>query len=112
MKGNIFCFELTIVYLSATIYKDCLQHNRNYVVDLTSQKSELFDLSSVGLSALHGIDPRRIDARMSEDIGESDDVLMHMIIRSCEQMSQIMRKDLFLRHTRRPVKLFHLRPDI
>ena len=112
MKGNIFCFELTIVYLSATIYRDCSQHNRNYVVDLTSQKSELFDLPSVDLPALHGIDPRRIDARMSEDIGESDDVLMHMIIRAREQMSQIMRKDLFLRHPRLLTQLFHLRPDI
>ena len=61
-KGNIFCFELTNAFQDATIYKDYLQHNRNYVVNLTSQKSELFDLPSVNLPALHGIDPRRIDA--------------------------------------------------
>ena len=63
--------------------------------------------------AFHDIDPRRIDAGMTEQIRQalryhgSDDKK-----RGGKQMAQIMRKYLFSVHLRRTAKMLHLCPDI
>ena len=59
-----------------------------------------------------GIDACRIDTGMTEDVGEIENILIFMIIRSCEEMTEVMRKNLFGVDAGNFGNLFHFRPDI
>jgi hypothetical protein len=67
----------------------------------TPQKPNSFNLPSVNLPALHRVNSRRIDVGVTEDIGKSDNILVHFIICTRKQMTQVVRKNLLLRHSRR-----------
>ena len=80
-------------------------HNANYVVSfikmLTSQKSEALDLLSVDFAAFHCVNSRCVDTTVSENIGKAHDVLLQAVIGACEEVPQVVRKDLLLRYLRR-----------
>ena len=91
-------------------------HNANYVVSfikmLTSQKSQALNLSSVDFAAFHRINSRCVDTAVSENIGEAHDVLLQAVIGACEEVPQVVRKDLLLRYLRRLTQFFHIVPDV
>ena len=67
------------------------KRGRNYhripILWLTSQKPELLNLFLVHFAAFHGVDSRGIHARMSQNIGKADDILLHGIIGSGKKVS-------------------------
>ena len=91
-------------------------HNTNYVVSfikmLTSQKSEALDLLSVDFAAFHCVNSRRVDTTVSENIGKAHDVLLQAVIGACEEVPQVVRKDLLLRYLRRLTQFLHIVPNV
>ena len=59
-----------------------------------------------------GIDACRIDTGVTEDVGEIENIFIFMIIRSCEEMTEVMRKNLFGVDAGDFGDLLHFRPDI
>ena len=76
------------------------------------QKSEFFDLASMGLPALHRVNSRRIDARMTEDISKADNVFLQGVIGSGEQVSKVMGKDFLLGYPSFFAEFLHITPYI
>ena len=70
-----------------TMKKRGRNYHRMPIPWLTSQKPELLDLPLVHLAAFHGVDSRGIHARMSQNIGKADDVILQTVIGSCKKMS-------------------------
>lgn len=54
------------------------------------------------------INPCGVDAAVSKDIGQVDDIVMLPIISAGKQMAQIVGKDLPFVHPRFPAQLFHI----
>ena len=61
---------------------------------------------------LHRIDAGGVDARMPEQIGKADDILLQTVIGARKEMAQIVRKNLALRYARTFAKSLHIRPDV
>lgn len=66
----------------------------------------------VGFAALHGIDPCCVDAAVPEYVRQTRYVLVQAVIGACEQMPQIVRKDLFIRYAGDAAQLFHIAPNV
>ena len=62
--------------------------------------------------ARNKVNARRFDARMAEDIRQLDDLLVCAVKRRCEQMAQVVRKDLPCVDTCAGAQLFHFRPNL
>ena len=82
------------------------------VLFLFTQKAEDFHLRAVEIGRLHGINARGVDARVAEELGKAQEVLMHRVIRPREKVAEVMRKDLLLRNVRLFAKCLHRTPDI
>ena len=79
---------------------------------LTQEKSQFLYLFSVDFSAFHSVDSRSVYARVTEDIGKTDYILLQGVVGACKKVSKIMRKYLFLRHSCRLAELLHISPNI
>lgn len=62
--------------------------------------------------ARNKVNARRFDARMPENIRQLDDLLVCAVKRRCEQMAQVVRKDLPRVDARAGAQLFHFRPNL
>ena len=62
--------------------------------------------------ARNKVNARRFDARMPENIRQLDDILVCAVKRRCEQMAQVVRKDLPRVDARAGAQLLHLRPNL
>ena len=69
-------------------------------------------LSAVDFPAFHCVYAGGVDARMAEDVGKADDVLLYAVIRSGEQVTEIVREYFFLADVGRRAQFFHIRPYI
>lgn len=65
----------------------------------------LFSVSS-------GIDSSYIDAAVPQQAGQMLQILLTLVEAACEQMAQIVRKDLSCGDLRFPAQGLHHRPDI
>ncbi len=72
-----------------------LQHNRNYVVLLTSQKAKLLQLFHMLCSAFRSVNSCSVNIGMSEYISESYNIFLQGIISSCKKVAKVMRKHFF-----------------
>ena len=79
---------------------------------LTQKKSQFLYLFSVDFTAFHCIDSCSVYARVTEDIGKTNYILLQGVVGSREKVSKIMRKYLFLRHSCRLAEFLHIRPNI
>ena len=64
------------------------------------------------LPAVHQIDPRRLDAGMSQQVRQLHDIPADPVPGHREQMPQVMRKPLRWLHPRFPAQRLHLLPDL
>ena len=72
-----------------------LQHNRNYVVFLTSQKTKLLQLFHMLCSAFRSVNSCSVNIGMSEYISKSYNIFLQGIISSCKKVTKVMRKHFF-----------------
>ena len=49
---------------------------------------------------------------MAEQIRQMRDIFLHLVIRACKQMSQVMREDPALFHSRLSTQALHLMQDV
>ena len=49
---------------------------------------------------------------MAEELGQSEQVLMHLVIRPREKVAEVMRKHFLFGNVRLPAKRLHRMPDI
>ena len=89
-----------------------LPRNNNSVVFILHHEAHLLQLLPMGLAGLHGIDPGRIQAGVPQNIRQPDDILLQGVIGPGEQVPQVVREHLSLRHAGLPAQRFHLMPDI
>lgn len=91
--GLIVCAYFAASWVEKRMNSDLTmkKHSRIYhripILWLTSQKPELLNLFLVHFAAFHGVDSRGIHARMSQNIGKTDDVLLQAVIGSCKKVS-------------------------
>ena len=52
------------------------------------------------IPGLHGIDSCGIDAAVSKQIRQTNDIFLYAVEDSCKKVSEIMGEDLFRRHLR------------
>ena len=57
-------------------------------------------LAAMDGAGFHCVNARRVNARMAENIREANHILLNGIERAREQVSEIMREHLVLRHPR------------
>lgn len=88
-----------------------IPRNKNSVVSSYHQPHSL-QLPPVFGPGFHRINSGRVDARMSKDVRQTDNILLQSIVHPRKQVPQIVGKNLCLRHSRRPAQLFHIRPDV
>ena len=60
----------------------------------------------------NNIDPRCVNAAVSENIGELGNVLFQRVKHACKEMPQVVRKHLLRIYACRAAQRFHLPPDI
>ena len=110
---------IEMCYTKRWIIGDCyifIQHNRYYVVFFETMLSSQNQPHTVHFSlifhtAAHGINTRRVDAGMSQNIGQSNDILPHPVKDAGKQMPQVMRKHLGHSDMRGRAKRFHRAPN-
>ena len=69
-------------------------------------------LLTVYFTAFHSVDSSGVYARVTEDIGKTNYILLQGVVGACEQMSEVVRKYLFLRDSCRFAKFLHISPNI
>ena len=90
-----------------------VQHNANYVVFLRlNHQAKSFHFSAVLRAGAHDIDPRSINAAVSQNIRQLGNILFQPVKGPSKQLSQIMRKDLGRVHARTPAQPLHFSPNI
>ena len=70
-----------------------------------------FHSSAVFRAGGNDVDACRVDAAVTEDVGELGDVLFHVVEHAGKQMPQVVRKNLFGVDTCRLAQCFHFAPD-
>ena len=76
------------------------------------QQIHPFQLFSVVGERFFQIDPRGLDAAMSQHPRQLYDIMMQPVIRPGKQVPQIMWKNLFLINARLPAQALHLPPYV
>ena len=66
----------------------------------------------LGLAADKGVDPGGVDAGVSQQVREADDILLLLVIGHGEEVAEIVGKDLPPGDPRRPAELLHPVEDI
>ena len=86
-----------------------LPQNRYFVVFLFSLRHQAkgIDLPHLFSVADYGVDPRSIDAAVSQQIRQMSDISFHLIICFCKKMAEIMRIHFFPGDSRRLAQFFH-----
>ena len=77
-----------------------------------NNKAKLFNLPEMLFSVSSGIDSSYIDAAVPQQAGQMLQILLTPVEAACEQMAQIVRKDLSCGDLRFPAQGLHHRPDI
>ena len=57
--------------------------------------ADLVQDAELGLAGDHGIDPGRVDAGVSQDIGQVDDVVLSVVVGDGKEVAEVVGKDLF-----------------
>ena len=79
---------------------------------LASKQSKALDLFTVNFAGFHGINSGGVYATVAENISKTDNVFLQCVIGSCEQMSEVMWKDLLLGHPSFFAEFLHITPYI
>lgn len=80
-------------------------HNTDYVVFfllftvLPLQKTQFLNLKSVRFTCFHCVYPCGVHAGMAEDIRKMNNILLNAVKRPRKKVPEIMRENLFRRHT-------------
>ena len=99
-------------YSAVVCPRAALPRNDCSVVLFLQQKPHALQLAAVGVPGFHGVDPGGVYAGVTQDIRQTDDVLLHTIICAGKQMAQVVGKYLRLRYPCLAAQTLHLVPDV
>ena len=71
-----------------------------WLFSLLPQKAEHFDSGAVNLRRLRGVNACGVHAHVTQELRQTEQILVYLVVRSCKEVPEVMRENLLFGHVR------------
>lgn len=104
--------ESSYLFPTGTVSYLCISHLTTTERELCGNQPHALQLAGMNRPALHGVDACGVDAGVTQDVRQPGQVALYGVIRSGEQMAEIVGEHLGRLHSSAFAQAFHVPPDV
>ena len=108
----LFLYHGTIIPWLIYVWNVPLRRISYFFSSFLYDQPHFFQLPPVRGPRLHRINASRVDAAVSQNVRQPDDILFQRVVGPGKEMAKIVGKYLALRHAGLPAQRLHIVPDI